>query len=190
MSCIAESVLCLAATTLSISARATSSRIGPPKKPGATRTTRPTTTTTPTARSDGRPPRRHIVLLAMPFAQGGGSKIRPALVVQADRNNARLTNTIVAAITRNTARVREPTQFLIDVATPAGQQSGLLATSAITCENLFTVSQQFIRRNIGRLPPHVLQQVDLCLKTALASREGRLLPLTRSTPLPRSRGRP
>ncbi|MBI1902860.1 MAG: type II toxin-antitoxin system PemK/MazF family toxin [Planctomycetia bacterium] len=111
--------------------------------------------------------RGDIVLVDMPFAQGGGSKIGPALVVQADRSNTRLTNTIVAAVTRNTSRVREPTQLLIELATPAGQQSGLLADSAVTCENLFTVSQQFVRRTIGSLSPQAMRQIDDCLKAAL-----------------------
>ena len=38
--------------------------------------------------------RGDIVLLDMPFAQGGGSKVRPGLVIQSYRNNSRLTNTI------------------------------------------------------------------------------------------------
>jgi mRNA interferase MazF len=103
----------------------------------------------------------------MPFAQGGGSKIRPALVVQTDRNNTRLSNTVVAAITRTVSRVHEPTQLLIDVSTPAGQQAGRLANSALACENLFTVDQQFVLRTIGSLPTQTMRQVDDCLKAAL-----------------------
>ena len=111
--------------------------------------------------------RGEIVLLDMPFSQGGGFKIRRALVVQADRNNSRLTNTIVATITRNISRVHEPTQFLIDLSTPVGQQSGLLANSAVTCENLFTAGQNFVIRRIGQLPSAAMQQIDSCLKAAL-----------------------
>jgi mRNA-degrading endonuclease toxin of MazEF toxin-antitoxin module len=40
--------------------------------------------------------RGDIVLIDMPFSGGGGSKIRPVLVVQNDRDNQRLSNTIVA----------------------------------------------------------------------------------------------
>jgi mRNA interferase MazF len=112
--------------------------------------------------------RGDIVLLDMPFAQGGGAKIRPALVVQDDRNNARMSNTIVAAVTRNVSRVHKPTQLLIDIASPVGKQSGLLATLAVTCENLFTVHQRFVLRTIGALPPPAMQQVNDCLRAALA----------------------
>lgn len=111
--------------------------------------------------------RGDVVLLAMPFAQGGGAKIRPAVVVQNDRNNARLSNTIVAAITRNVSRTHQPTQLLIDPATTTGQASGLLAVSAVTCENLFTVGQNLIHRVIGRLSTASMQQVGDCLRASL-----------------------
>ena len=44
--------------------------------------------------------RGDIVLVDFPFATtGGGTKVRPSLVIQSDRNNARLQDTIVAIIT-------------------------------------------------------------------------------------------
>jgi mRNA interferase MazF len=48
--------------------------------------------------------RGDVVLIDYPFSMGGGSKVRPALVVQADRNNLRLRETIVVVITSNLAR--------------------------------------------------------------------------------------
>ena len=112
--------------------------------------------------------RGHVVLLDYPYSDASGSKIRPALVVQSDRDNQRLTNTIVALITKNVSRTNEPTQLLIDLTTPDGQQSGLNQTSAVTCTNLFTVSQTKVRRVIGSLPPSLMAQVDDCLKAALS----------------------
>lgn len=111
--------------------------------------------------------RGNIVLLNMPFSTGDGSKIRPAIVVQSDQKNARLTNTIVAAITRNISRVSEPTQMLLAVGSPDAGQTGLLADSAITCENLFTVGQSFVLKKIGDLPSNLLPKLDSCLKSAL-----------------------
>ena len=74
--------------------------------------------------------RGDLVLLNYPYTNGSGSKVRPALIVQNDRDNQLLTNTIVALITKNVSRVQEPTQFLIDLATPDGRQSGLNQNSA------------------------------------------------------------
>ena len=96
-----------------------------------------------------------------------GSKVRPALIVQNDRDNQRLTNAIVALITKNVSRVHEPTQLLIDLSTAEGRQSGLNQTSAVTCGNLFTVAQTKVRRVIGSLSPAAMIQVDACLKAAL-----------------------
>ncbi len=83
--------------------------------------------------------RGDVVLLDYPFSDSTGSKVRPALVVQNDRDNVRLTSTVVVLITRNLSRVtREATQMLIDIAAPEGQRSGLRANSAVNCANLFT----------------------------------------------------
>lgn len=112
--------------------------------------------------------RAEIILAELPYSDRSGSKVRPALVVQNDSNNRRLQDVIVALITSSTARVgREPTQLLIDVATPEGQQSGLLHDSAVKCEHLITLHQRLVKRVIGRLPPATMQQIDDCLKVAL-----------------------
>ena len=112
--------------------------------------------------------RGDVVLLDYPFSSGAGSKVRPVLVVQGNRDNARLTNTIVAMITRSVHRASQvDTQFLIDVATPEGHATGLKATSAVNCSNLFTVSEQLLRKKIGELPPAIMRQIDDCLKAAL-----------------------
>jgi mRNA interferase MazF len=112
--------------------------------------------------------RGDVVLLDHPFADASGSKVRPALVVQNDRDNGRLTNTVVALITGNTSRANEPTQLLIDTDTRDGKQSGLNRSSAVVCVNVFTVSQAKIFRTIGNLPPSLMSQIDDCLKVALA----------------------
>ncbi len=90
-------------------------------------------------------------------------------MVQADHNNARLDHTIIAIITKTTHRAaRERTQFLIDIATPEGTQSGLLHTSAVKCEHLATVDRSLILRVIGSLPAGTMTHIDACLKAALA----------------------
>lgn len=46
-----------------------------------------------------------VLTFVVNIGQPGG-KVRPALVVQSDHNNARLNETIIAAITSNTSRVK------------------------------------------------------------------------------------
>ena len=112
--------------------------------------------------------RGDVVIVAFPFTTGGAGKNRPAIVVQCDRDNGRLSNTIVAMITGNIRYVQsEPTQFLIDPATTDGKSSGLSYASAVKCSNLYTVDQQHILATIGSLSPSLMSRADDCLKAAL-----------------------
>lgn len=112
--------------------------------------------------------RGDVVLVNYPFSSGLGSKVRPAVVVQCDRNNVRLDNTIIAQITSRTSHATtEPTQVLVAAASPAGQQAGLLNDSAVSCANLYTVRKDVIIRKIGTFPAGLMQQVGVCLKTSL-----------------------
>lgn len=45
--------------------------------------------------------RGEVVLVDYPYSDGTGSKVRPALVVQSDNLNLRITDTILAAISRS-----------------------------------------------------------------------------------------
>jgi mRNA-degrading endonuclease toxin of MazEF toxin-antitoxin module len=90
--------------------------------------------------------RGDVIIVAIPYHDRPGAKERPALVVQCDRNNARLMSTVVAGITTNLKRVAtEPTQFLVDPPSVEGASSALSAPSAVKCENLYTVSQTRIK---------------------------------------------
>ncbi len=92
--------------------------------------------------------RGDVVLVDYPFTTGG-AKVRPALVVQNDRDNVRMTNTIVAQISDNTARVNEPTQDLIELVSEPG--CGLARDSALIATNLLTMHQGDILRVLGAL---------------------------------------
>jgi mRNA interferase MazF len=61
----------------------------------------------------------------------------------------------------------EPTQLLIDPATPDGQQSGLHHKSAVNFINLFTLEKTKVLSRIGSLTAAQMAQADLCLKAAL-----------------------
>jgi mRNA-degrading endonuclease toxin of MazEF toxin-antitoxin module len=57
--------------------------------------------------------RRGDVLLALyPFAAGTGHSRRPVLVVQSDRYNAHLDNTVVAQITSNLTHASDPAHLV------------------------------------------------------------------------------
>ena len=112
--------------------------------------------------------RGDIVLVEIPFYDRPGSKERPAVIVQCNRNNARLLSTLVAGLTTNIRRVAtEPTQFLIDPATSHGASAGLSYASAVKCENLATIPQTDIVDTIGQLSDPLKGQLNDGLKAAL-----------------------
>lgn len=111
--------------------------------------------------------RGEVVLLDFPFSGGGGSKTRPALAVQNDRDNRRLSNVIVAMITSRTDRAGlVTTQLFLDLSTEA-RKSGLVSNSVVNCANLFTVDQSRVLRTLGSLPPTLMTGINSCLKAAL-----------------------
>jgi mRNA interferase MazF len=112
--------------------------------------------------------RGDVVVAVFPYVGGGANKNRPAVVVQCDRLNNQIRNTVVAMITGNTRLVgREPTQFLIDPATTDGASSGLGYPSAVKCENLMAIAQADILRTMGHLSDVLKQKLNDCLKAAL-----------------------
>ena len=112
--------------------------------------------------------RGEVVIVDFPYSDQTASKIRPALIVQADLWNQRLDDTILAPITSSNNRSRiTPTQYFIDISTDEGQRTGLTLNSVVRCGSLITYNRSLILRIIGRLSPHVMQQIDMCLKAAL-----------------------
>ena len=94
-------------------------------------------------------------------------KVRPALVLQNDRDNARMAKTIVAFITSNVRRSAESTQYLISPTHPDFPSSGLRRHSSVNCSNLYTVRQSDVSGVIGQLTQATMEQIDTCLKAAL-----------------------
>ena len=112
--------------------------------------------------------RGDIVILNFPFVGGAQGKTRPAVVVQCDRLNQKIDNSIVAMNTGNVKLAgKEPTQFLIDPTTPEGASSGLSYLSAVRCQNLSTVAQQDIHSTVGHLSDVLMQKRNGCLKATL-----------------------
>src|SRR4051794_14666623 len=104
--------------------------------------------------------RGEVVLVDFPFTTGSGSKKRPALVVQCDRNNVRLQDTIVAIITSNLAASHQPTQYVIDPTHSDWAASGLKLPSVVKCEHIFTFQQKRVLRSIGQLSTATMAQIN------------------------------
>jgi mRNA-degrading endonuclease toxin of MazEF toxin-antitoxin module len=110
--------------------------------------------------------RGDVVLADLAYSDRQGSKVRPAIIVSTDRNNATLDDVIVAAVSRST-RGAAFTHVKIDPVTPDGQLTGLIHVCYIQCENLFALDKGLIRHRLGTLSPALRLQLDACLKAAL-----------------------
>jgi mRNA interferase MazF len=101
-----------------------------------------------------------------PIPAVSGSKVRPALVIQNNRDNARLLNTIIIQITGTTHRSLEATQVLIETSTPDGKQSGLAFDSVANCVNVTTIAKVRVLRRLGTVSASLAARIDDALKAA------------------------
>jgi len=108
--------------------------------------------------------RGDVVLVLFPHSDLRTAKPRPALVVQANDLRTGLLQVIVAMITSRLFRANHPSRVTISVATPEGQQSGLLTDSVVMTDNLATVAESAIDCVIGSLP---MGAVDAALRHTL-----------------------
>jgi mRNA interferase MazF len=112
--------------------------------------------------------RGDVVLIPIAFVSGLGGKVRPAVVVQCDALNTKLNSTIVAIVTSVTKRAAvEPSQMLLDIATPDGKATGLLHESTVKAEHLDTVDQQDVVRVIGKFSPSLMRRLEACIHVSL-----------------------
>jgi mRNA interferase MazF len=111
--------------------------------------------------------RGDIVLANFPFQDVPGSKVRPAVVVQNDADNAALPNTILVMITGNLADLGRSSNVFVDPATSEGSGCGLRGPSLVKCGNIATLRQQRVLRVIGHMSDIAMRQVNTALKHAL-----------------------
>jgi len=108
--------------------------------------------------------RGDVILVLFPHSNLSTAKTRPALVVQTDNLQTGLPQLIVAMISSKLFRANHPSRVTIFLATPEGQQSGLLSDSVVMTDNLATIVESAIDRKIGTLPT---TDVDAALRHTL-----------------------
>jgi mRNA interferase MazF len=108
--------------------------------------------------------RGDVVVVDWPYSDRTGSKLRPAVVVQADYLNAVLDDRVLVQIT--TTRHGMPgTEVELDPA--AETASGLLHLSYAFCPNVMTADPAVVERTIGVLSAQAMQKIEACLKSVL-----------------------
>jgi mRNA-degrading endonuclease toxin of MazEF toxin-antitoxin module len=112
--------------------------------------------------------RGDVVLVRFPHPSGLRGKKRPAVIVQSDAYAGVVGTLVLAEITKNLTMRSDPACLFIDVNTPDGKATGLVRDSVVSCLVLVTVYADTIAQVLGTLSPTMREELDGCLKAALA----------------------
>lgn len=93
-----------------------------------------------------------VVLLTYPFSDLTSVKVRPAVVISPDSENGRLEDGVFLLITSNVDRC-SPYDLPIDAAHPEFAPAGLLKSSAVRVNKVWTLSGKLVSRKLGQLGP-------------------------------------
>jgi mRNA interferase MazF len=108
--------------------------------------------------------RGEVVLLDWPFSDLTGSKLRPAVVVQADFLNGIIDDTIYVKVQTHAYGI-PGTEVELDPAMETA--SGLLTRCYASCKDLLTRDQALIHANLGVLSDGTMRKIEDCLKKVL-----------------------
>jgi mRNA interferase MazF len=108
--------------------------------------------------------RGDVALVNWPYSDLSGSKVRPAVVVQADFLKGLIDDTVLVQITSTRDGI-PGTEVLIDPAQETA--SGLSRVCVASCANVLTFDQALIRQTVGALSDGIMRQIEGCLRTVL-----------------------
>ncbi len=89
-----------------------------------------------------------VVLLAYPFDDWSGAKVRPAVVVSSNSYNERNENSVFILITSNTEK-RSDFDILVSDLHPEFIKTGLIKSSMIRVDMIWTLKQALVRKQLG-----------------------------------------
>jgi|SRR6516162_11534774 mRNA interferase MazF len=108
--------------------------------------------------------RGDVVLVDWPFSDLSGSKLRPAIVVQADFLNGLLDDTIYVKVQGHGYAI-PGTEVELDPANETG--SGLLKRCFASCKDLLTRDQALVHHTLGVLSDAAMRKIENCLRIVL-----------------------
>jgi mRNA-degrading endonuclease toxin of MazEF toxin-antitoxin module len=108
--------------------------------------------------------RGDVIEVNWPYSDLSGTKVRPAVVVQADFLNGLIDDTILVKITGTRFGI-PGTEVELDPARET--RSGLSKVCYASCNNILTRDQTVIGPVIGYLSVATMQQIEDCLKKVL-----------------------
>ncbi len=108
--------------------------------------------------------RGEVVEVDWQYTDMRGSKLRPAVLVQADFLNGLIDDTILVQIT-STRHGIPGTEVILDPAVETN--SGLSRVCVASCINVTTFDQALVLRTIGILSDAAMQEIEACLKVVM-----------------------
>jgi len=99
-----------------------------------------------------------------PVIGSEANKVRPCVVIQNEIGNRYSPIVIVAAIT---GAENVPKRYPVDVPVPKGE-GGLTKDSVVQCNQIRSVDEKRLIRNLGQLRPTTMAKVNDALKISLA----------------------
>jgi mRNA interferase MazF len=108
--------------------------------------------------------RGEVVLVDWPFSDLTGSKMRPAIVVQADFLNGLIDDTIYVKVQGHHYGIPN-TEVELDPAVETA--SGLATVSYASSKDILTRDQTLIHHTLGVLSVAAMQEMAACLKAVL-----------------------
>src|SRR4051794_38811166 len=109
--------------------------------------------------------RGEVLLVDWPYSDLSGSKLRPAVVIQADFLNGLIDDTVYMKV-QGKAYGIPGTEVELDPARETA--SGLLKVSYASCRDLLTRDQTLVHHALGILSDLAMQQIEACLRRVLA----------------------
>ena len=111
--------------------------------------------------------RGDLVQVNWPYSDLMGSKVRPAVVVQADFLNGLIDDTIFVMIT-STKHAIPGTEVEIDPSVETA--SALRHLCCVNCTNVLTRDQGLVGPVVGYLSDAIMRQIEACLKVVMEIR--------------------
>lgn len=108
--------------------------------------------------------RGDVVIVDWPFSDLSGSKLRPAVVAQADFLNGLVDDTIYVKVQSQQYAI-PGTEVELDPA--AETLSGLQYLCYASCKDLLTRDQTIVHHTLGVLSDEAMRQIEACLKAVL-----------------------
>ncbi len=109
--------------------------------------------------------RGDVVQVNWPYSDLSGTKVRPAVVIQADYLNGLIDDTIMVKITGSHFNI-SGTEVELDPYVEAA--SGLSKVCYASCNNVLTRDQLIIGPVIGTLSNAAVSAIEACLKQVMA----------------------